>query len=117
MPSRLWTASAVVAALLGLAVVATLSLPAFVAITHPVKVSSDQGFTTLTIPIGVLALFFLLTLTMVVGSRFAARLLHDPRARGFRPSKDARRILIVGAGDGGRLVLREIVRNPGLRLF
>ena len=97
-------------------VVATLSLPAFVAITHPVKVSSDQGFTTLTIPIGVLALFFLLTLTMVVGSRFAARLLHDPRARGFRPSKDARRILIVGAGDGGRLVLREIVRNPGLRL-
>jgi FlaA1/EpsC-like NDP-sugar epimerase len=97
-------------------VVATVTLPAFVAITHPVKVRSDQGFTTLTIPIGVLALFFLLTLTMVVGSRFAARLLHDPRARGFRPSKDARRILIVGAGDGGRLVLREIVRNPGLGL-
>jgi len=96
--------------------VATLTLPAFVAITHPVKVRSESGFTTVTIPLGVLAFFFLLTLTMVVGSRFAARLLHDPRARGFRPRKDARRILIVGAGDGGRLVLREIVRNPGLGL-
>src|SRR3954467_15357627 len=97
-------------------VVATLSLPAFVATTHPVKVRSDQGFTTVNLPLGVLVLFFLLTLTFVAGSRFAARLLHAPRARGFRPSKDARRILIVGAGDGGRLVLREIVRNPGLRL-
>jgi FlaA1/EpsC-like NDP-sugar epimerase len=97
-------------------VVATLSLPAFVATTHPVKVRSDQGFTTVNIPLGVLVLFFLLTLTFVAGSRFAARLLHDPRARGFRPTKDARRILIVGAGDGGRLVLREIVRNPGLAL-
>jgi FlaA1/EpsC-like NDP-sugar epimerase len=97
-------------------VVATFSLPAFVATTHPVKVRSDQGFTTVNIPLGVLVLFFLLTLTFVAGSRFAARLLHDPRARGFRPSKDARRILIVGAGDGGRLVLREIVRNPGLAL-
>jgi FlaA1/EpsC-like NDP-sugar epimerase len=97
-------------------VIATLSLPAFVATTHPVKVRSDQGFTTVNIPLGVLVLFFLLTLTFVAGSRFAARLLHDPRARGFKPSKDARRILIVGAGDGGRLVLREIVRNPGLAL-
>jgi FlaA1/EpsC-like NDP-sugar epimerase len=97
-------------------VIATLSLPAFVATTHPVKVRSDQGLTTVNLPLGVLVLFFLLTLTFVAGSRFAARLMHDPRARGFRPRKDARRILIVGAGDGGRLVLREIVRNPGLAL-
>jgi FlaA1/EpsC-like NDP-sugar epimerase len=97
-------------------VIATLSLPAFVATTHPVKVRSEQGFATVNLPLGVLVLFFLLTLTFVAGSRFAARLVHDPRARGFRPRKDARRILIVGAGDGGRLVLREIVRNPGLAL-
>jgi FlaA1/EpsC-like NDP-sugar epimerase len=97
-------------------VIATLSLPAFVATTHPVTTRSEQGVTTVNIPLGVLVLFFLLTLTFVVGSRFAARLFHDPRARGFRPRKDARRILIVGAGDGGRLVLREIVRNPDLAL-
>jgi FlaA1/EpsC-like NDP-sugar epimerase len=97
-------------------VIATLSLPAFVATTHPVTTNGEQGVTTVNIPLGVLVLFFLLTLTFVVGSRFAARLIHDPRARGFRPRKDARRILIVGAGDGGRLVLREIVRNPDLAL-
>ena len=38
------------------------------------------------------------------------------RSRGFRARKDARRVLIVGAGDGGRLLLREIVRNPELGL-
>jgi FlaA1/EpsC-like NDP-sugar epimerase len=97
-------------------VIATLSLPAYVATTHPVTTKGDQGFTTVNIPLGVLVLFFLLTLTFVAGARFAARLIHDPRARGFKPRKDARRILIVGAGDGGRLVLREIVRNPDLAL-
>src|SRR5437762_259256 len=80
-------------------VIATLSLPAFVATTHPVKVRSEQGFTTVNIPLGVLVLFFLLTLTMVAGSRFAARLIHDPRARRFRPRQDARRILPAGAGS------------------
>jgi FlaA1/EpsC-like NDP-sugar epimerase len=97
-------------------VIATLSLPAFVATTHPVTTKSDQGVTTVNIPLGVLVLFFLLTLMFVAGARFTARLVHDPRARGFKPRKDARRILIVGAGDGGRLVLREIVRNPDLAL-
>ncbi len=97
-------------------VVATLSLPLFVAVTHPVLAPSREGQNAVNIPLGVLVLFFLLTLTFVGGTRFAARLMHDPRARGFRPRKDARGILIVGAGDGGRLVLREIVRNPDLGL-
>ena len=34
--------------------------------------------------------------------------------RGFRARRDARSVLIVGAGDGGRLLLREILRNPEL---
>ena len=36
--------------------------------------------------------------------------------RSFRVARDARDVLIVGAGDGGRLVVREMVRNPQLRL-
>ena len=35
-------------------------------------------------------------------------------AGGSRMRKDARSVLIVGAGDGGRLLLREIMRNPEL---
>ncbi len=58
----------------------------------------------------------LLMLTFVGGTRFAARTIYERPLRGFRASKDARGLLIVGAGDGGRLVLREILRNPELRL-
>ena len=63
-----------------------------------------------------LALHLLLMLTFVGGARFIARTVYERPLRGFRASKDARGLLIVGAGDGGRLVLREILRNPELRL-
>ena len=36
--------------------------------------------------------------------------------RSFRCAKGARDVLIVGGGDGGRLVVRELIRNPQLRL-
>ena len=35
---------------------------------------------------------------------------------GGRAARNARSVLIVGAGDGGRLVQREIIRNPDLGL-
>ncbi len=35
---------------------------------------------------------------------------------GYRPRSGARSVLIVGAGDGGRLLLREILRNPDLNM-
>jgi FlaA1/EpsC-like NDP-sugar epimerase len=95
--------------------VAMLFVPAFVALTHPVIVrSGTRGEITLSVPTGVLALFFLLMLLGVVGSRFVARTVYERPLRGFRARRDARRILIVGAGDGGRLVLREILKNPHL---
>jgi FlaA1/EpsC-like NDP-sugar epimerase len=68
------------------------------------------------VPTGVLASFFLLLLAFVLGSRFAARMVYERPLSGFRARPGARRVLIVGAGDGGRLVLREIVRNPELGL-
>ena len=40
--------------------------------------------------------------------------LYERPLRGFRARRDARSVLIVGAGDGGRLLLREILRNPDL---
>ncbi|HVS29230.1 MAG TPA: nucleoside-diphosphate sugar epimerase/dehydratase, partial [Solirubrobacteraceae bacterium] len=39
-----------------------------------------------------------------------------PLRGGLRSSGDANTVLIVGAGDGGKLVLREIMRNPTLEL-
>jgi FlaA1/EpsC-like NDP-sugar epimerase len=98
-------------------IIATLFVPAFNALTHPVIVTSKaRGDVTLSVPTGVLGMFFLLSLTFVAGARLIARAVYDRQLPGFRPAGGARRVLIVGAGDGGRLVLREIVRNPQLGL-
>jgi len=70
------------------------------------------------LPNGVIILFALLALVFLVGVRAFARSVYERRPlaafRGGR--KDQRSVLIAGAGDGGRLVLREIVRNRGLGL-
>lgn len=97
-------------------VVSTLALAALVALFDPVTVGSSAGEVGVSIPNGVLALYFLMSLLFVAGARFVARTVHERPLRGFRARKDARRVLIVGAGDGGRLVLREIMRNPELGL-
>jgi FlaA1/EpsC-like NDP-sugar epimerase len=92
--------------------VSTVALVAYVAIVKPVEWAGGP----VTIPSGVVVLYALLCTAFVGGARVAARLLHERPLRGFRPRPDARGLLIVGAGDGGRLVLREIIRNPDLKL-
>jgi FlaA1/EpsC-like NDP-sugar epimerase len=92
----------------------TLVLAGFIAIAHPVTVGSRSGAVAVTAPTGVLVLFFLLTLAFVGGARFVARIAYEGPLRGIRPRAGARRVLIVGAGEGGRLVLREMLRNPQL---
>ncbi len=69
------------------------------------------------LPNGVVVLFFLLALVALCGVRIAVRMAYERRPLGaMRARKNARTVLIVGAGDGGRLVLREILRNPDLGL-
>ena len=70
------------------------------------------------LPDGVIALFFLLSLLLLIGVRVVARSLYERRPLGgFRAGgRSERNVLIVGAGDGGRLVLREILRNRELGL-
>jgi FlaA1/EpsC-like NDP-sugar epimerase len=67
------------------------------------------------LPRSVAAFDFLLTLLLIGGSRFLVRsVVEKPmRGRGYRlPS--GREILIVGAGDGGQMVAREMLKNPEL---
>ena len=104
------------AAIVQAVVAAALALLVYTAIAQPVTRTVDGFETTVTAPSGVLALHLLLMLTFVGGARFIARTVYERPLRGFRPSADARGLLIVGAGDGGRLVLREILRNPVLGL-
>ncbi|HEV3094895.1 MAG TPA: nucleoside-diphosphate sugar epimerase/dehydratase [Solirubrobacteraceae bacterium] len=77
-----------------------------------------SGTTAVALPNGVIALFFLLSLLLLIGVRVLARSVYERRPLGaFRAGgRSERSVLIVGAGDGGRLVLREILRNPELGL-
>ncbi|MDX6689115.1 MAG: hypothetical protein QOG15_572 [Solirubrobacteraceae bacterium] len=97
-------------------VAAAALLPAYVALAKPVTLTSTAGDTTVTAPTGVIAFYFLLMLAFIAGARFIARSIYERPLTGFRARKGARGLLIVGAGDGGRLVLREILRNPELGL-
>jgi FlaA1/EpsC-like NDP-sugar epimerase len=97
--------------------VATLLLAGYIAVVKPVALPSPRaGEIGVTAPTGVLVLFFLLALVSVGGVRWLSHALHERPLRGLRARRDARGVLIVGAGDGGRLVLREVLRNPELRL-
>jgi FlaA1/EpsC-like NDP-sugar epimerase len=95
-----------------------LALIGYVAIVQPklVFVGYPRGFVPVQIPAGVLVLFGLLLLVLLGGVRYAVHLYFERPLNGFRSRRDARSVLIVGAGDGGRLLLRELQRNPDLRL-
>ena len=89
-----------------------------VQIPHRVSDGAAEGTVAVGLPNGVIALFFLLSLLLLVGVRVLARSLYERRPLGaFRTGgRRERSVLIVGAGDGGRLVLREILRNRELGL-
>ena len=88
----------------------------YVAVVQPkLDLHRRRGFVSLTVPAGVLVLFGLLM--GVVPHRHALPRAHHLRARrcaAAAPRRNARSVLIVGAGDGGRLLLRELLRNPEL---
>ena len=109
-----YTGSRDLLAILQAVVVALLALVAYIAVVHPVTRPSSSGVVTVSAPVGVLAFHFLLMLAFVGGARLGARVIYDRPLHGFRARRDASRVVVVGAGDGGRLVLREILRNPQL---
>jgi FlaA1/EpsC-like NDP-sugar epimerase len=65
-----------------------------------------------TLPRSVEVTDFVLTLILIAGARLAVRLIVE------RPSRDARvpkrEVLVIGAGSGGQMVVRELQLNPNL---
>jgi len=62
------------------------------------------------LPRSVLGIDFLLSLVFVGGIRFALRIRAETRAPQPRNGK-IRKVLVIGAGDAGALVVRELLKN------
>ncbi len=101
----------------GVAVVRPVQIPHVLA-SGEAHSGTISGTSVVELPDGVIVLFFLLSLLLLIGVRVVARSLYERRPLGaFRAgARSERNVLIVGAGDGGRLVLREIRRNRELGL-
>jgi FlaA1/EpsC-like NDP-sugar epimerase len=106
-------------------VVSTLVVVGAITLLHPVLTApriQTHGETfsvksnAVTLPASVISLFFLLQMALLVAARFLVHLIVEGRVRSFRVGKGAGEVLVVGGGQGGRLVVRELLRNPQLRL-
>jgi FlaA1/EpsC-like NDP-sugar epimerase len=67
-------------------------------------------------PRSTLPIDFLLSLILVGGLRFSLRVLSDTQQTSSVAHKGSRRVLIVGAGEAGALVVRETQKNANLHL-
>ncbi len=69
-------------------------------------------------PRSVLIIDWLLSIFLIGGTRFTIRLVADniSTVSSASRSKHAKRTLIIGAGDAGALVVRELQKNPDLNL-
>ena len=65
---------------------------------------------------GVLPIDWLLSILLVGWFRFSLRLLADSRSAPTELKVSQQRILVVGAGDAGALVVREMQKNPQLNI-
>jgi FlaA1/EpsC-like NDP-sugar epimerase len=64
------------------------------------------------LPRSVAVMDFLLTLMLITGARLAVRLIVERPSRAARVPK--REVLVIGAGSGGQMVVRELQLNPDL---
>jgi FlaA1/EpsC-like NDP-sugar epimerase len=55
---------------------------------------------------------FVLTMMLIAGARLGVRLIVERPSRGARLPK--REVLVIGAGSGGQMVVRELQLNPNL---
>jgi FlaA1/EpsC-like NDP-sugar epimerase len=114
---RLWAYASIRELMLIVVAVTTASIFLSIAVVGMIyyQVSRDSfiGF-----PRPVLVIDWMLSIFLVGGLRFSSRLIAESRSTAAEgPSGNwYRRVLIIGAGDAGALVAREIQKNPQLNL-
>lgn len=106
---RVWAYASTKELRLIIAAVTTASVIVSVIMVVLTTLQLYEGF-----PRSVLAIDWLLSILAVGGLRFTLRLLGESRSKAMDTNGQVRRVLIVGAGDAGALVLREMQKNPQL---
>ncbi|HQN44478.1 MAG TPA: nucleoside-diphosphate sugar epimerase/dehydratase [Anaerolineaceae bacterium] len=92
--------------------VTVAEIPVFMAMISLLSLNIFRGM-----PRTALVIDWLLSLIFVGGLRFSVRLWSESVARAQAARQgQTRRVLIVGAGDAGALVVRELQKNPQLNL-
>ncbi len=113
MYRRMWEYTSIRELKLILAAVTTASIPVSLAIFSLWSLGAFDGF-----PRSIPFIDWVLSLILISGSRITIRMLEESQKTADKPSAQghAHKVLIVGAGDAGALVVREMQKNPQLTL-
>ena len=105
-------------ALVKAVVVIVLITAVAIEVLRPVDRYPHRSAVAVVLPNGVIVLYALLAVVFLVGVRAIARSIYERRPlAAFRGERRGQRsVLIAGAGEGGRMVVREILRNRELGL-
>jgi FlaA1/EpsC-like NDP-sugar epimerase len=76
----------------------------------PVLAAFGNNVAKRSLPIGVIAFDWVLTMFLVGGARLLARIAWERPWR-HQLSRDRKKVLVVGAGDAGELVVREMLKT------
>ncbi|MFH1577327.1 MAG: nucleoside-diphosphate sugar epimerase/dehydratase [Candidatus Margulisiibacteriota bacterium] len=93
------------------------SINALLSIAYAVSLGSVLGFVIsyltglLRFPYSVLVIAWLFKLLLVGGSRFIWRIWRETIFTGIQSDSGKKRVLILGAGDAGETILREMIRG------
>lgn len=110
---RMWIYASVQELKLIVAAVSTASVVLSVVMVSFFNLGLFFGF-----PRSVLIIDWLVSLGLVGGLRFTIRLLSENATQqAFSPSAKTKKALIIGAGDAGALVVRELQKNPQVNLI
>ena len=110
---RMWIYASVQELKLIVAAVSTASVVLSVVMVSFFNLGFFFGF-----PRSVLIIDWLVSLGLVGGLRFTIRLLSENATQqAFSPTAKTKKALIIGAGDAGALVVRELQKNPQVNLI
>ncbi|MCX6053936.1 MAG: nucleoside-diphosphate sugar epimerase/dehydratase [Chloroflexi bacterium] len=113
MYRRMWVYASIKELRLVALAVTTSSIIVFVLLLVIYTIKPFVGF-----PRSVIIIDWLVSLLLVGGVRFLVRIVAESTSSIWTSSKgkQTKRALIIGAGDAGALVVRELLKNPDLNL-